>query len=595
MIKCLEYPFDTNFIIKKKKKIRNELLKNEHFICKKIAILGGSTTFEIQKIVDIFLLKYGIKAEFYQSEYNKFYEDVMFRNEELYNFKPDLVYIHTTNKNITSYPDIFSSESSIEEMSNQEIERFTLIWKKLSEELNCSIIQNNFELMNIRELGGVDGLVPQGRNNYILSLNNKLSREYREYKNVYINDINYLSSLHGLDNWFNEFQWYSYGYAVSFESIVHLSANVASICKTIFGIAKKCLVLDLDNTLWGGVIGDDGINGIKIGPESPTGEAYRDFQKYIKKIKQRGIVLAISSKNDYERALEGLEHQDSVLSKDDFLVIKANWNPKSDNIKEIRETINIGFDSLVFIDDNPVERELVKSQLPQVEVPSIGPNILEYLKIIERNNYFDLISLNEDDIGRNSYYKSNMERASSLALFTDYGSFLKSLDMFAEIKTFDEQNIDRIVQLINKTNQFNLTTMRVSISDIQKVIESKNNFGIYGRLRDKYGDNGIITVVGGTIENNELIIDLWLMSCRVLKRTMENTMFDYVVSFCRRNDIDRIIGIYIETEKNKMVSSHYLGLGFKEEKRIDSKVYWSYKINENYIGNEIIKLEGNDD
>ena len=290
-MKELEYPFDSDYILKKKKSLKRQLLEQDNLIEKKVAILGGSTTNDIKLILELFLLNYGIKPIFYESEYNQFYQDAVFGNEELDNFKPDIIYIHTTNRNITKYPNVSMETKEIDNMMEEEYYKFKTIWEKLSKRFNSVIIQNNFEYPYYRLLGNKDASSKYGRVNYITRLNMKFYEYAESNDNFYINDINYLSASYGLDKWTNEFYWHMYKYALEVRAIPTLAFNIAKIIKSIYGKNKKAFALDLDNTLWGGIVGDDGVENIAIGPEVPTGQVFSEFQSYLKNVKENYIVL----------------------------------------------------------------------------------------------------------------------------------------------------------------------------------------------------------------------------------------------------------------------------------------------------------------
>ena len=578
MKKIFEYPLDYEYILRKRKSIKKSLLENKNFIEKKIAILGGSTTSEIKNVLELFLLNENIKPIFFESEYNKFYEDALF-SEELENFFPEIVYIHTNYHNITFFPSIENTEDEVKDLLEKEYDKFKSIWKILEEKFNCIIIQNNFDFPKERIMGNYDRISSNGRINFIDSLNREFIEYAKNNNKFYINDINYLSAQIGLEKWEDSLLWYSYKYAISYEAIPRLCKNVSNIIKAIYGKNKKCIVLDLDNTLWGGVIGDDGLNGIKVGTETAIGEAYTRFQKSIKDIKKLGITLAIASKNEEKIVKEGLNLKEMILKENDFFSIKANWNPKTESIKEIASEINIGLDSIIFLDDNPVEREMVKKQLPEVEVPNIGNDILEYIKHIDQNGFFEIVSFSKEDLERTKYYEDNKERENAKSHFKNYNEFLKSLEMKAEISFAKPIYLDRITQLINKTNQFNLTTKRYTLAEIETIASSKDKVIIYGRLKDKFGDNGLITIVIGSIVGDELHIDLWLMSCRVLKREMESAVLDFLIEYCKKNSIKKIYGYYYKTSKNNMVKDFYKEMGFNTILLEDEKSEWILEIN----------------
>lgn len=587
----LKYPFDSEWILKKKKGIRRELLASgKSFIEKRIAVLGGSTTSDIVAILDLFLLNAGIKAEFYESEYNKYWEDIMFGNEALKTFHPDLVWIHTTRRNLLSLPDIDMSKQEIDDRLDSEYGRFRLMWEKVFLEFNCPIIQNNFEYPYYRLLGNKDVSDIHGMTNYIHRMNSRFYDYAMEQKNFHIHDINYISACYGLDKWSDPFYWCLYKYAVSVPAIPEFSYNLANIVKSIFGRNKKAFVLDLDNTLWGGVIGEDGAERIEIGHENATAEMYTEFQTYLKAHKKIGILLTVNSKNSEENALAGLQRPDSVLRPEDFASIKASWNSKDQNIREIAEELNIGTDSFVFIDDNPAERHIVRQNHPEVSVPEVG-SPETYIHVIDRSGFFEVTSLSADDCKRTEMYAANVQRIKQQAGFENYRDYLLSLEMKADILPFSKTYMTRIAQLTNKSNQFNLTTLRCTQNDVEYFAQDKNHITLYGRLEDKFGDNGVVAVTSGHLENKCFYVDLWLMSCRVLKREMECAMMDTLVEQCRKKGIERIIGYYYPTTKNGMVKDFYGSMGFTlVEQTEDGSTIWEIELDTYSALNHVIKV-----
>lgn len=589
----LRYPFDSSLILKKKKSIKKQLLEEKtNFLNKKIAILGGSTTSNIKLILELFLLDHGIKAEFYESEYNQYWQDVMFDNEELKEFQPDIIFVHTTNRNIINYPKVTDDAETVSKLLESEYEKYVSLWTKIEETYKCPIIQNNFEYPFYRILGNKDATSIYGKTNFITRLNLKFAEYAETHANFYINDINYQSAQFGLDKWTDLFYWYMYKYALSMDAIPTLASNVANIIKAIYGKNKKGLVLDLDNTLWGGIVGDDGVEKIEIGQETATAEAYLEFQEYLKQHKDIGILLNVNSKNEMDNALAGLNHADGALKPEDFIVIKANWEPKSKNIVEIANEINIGVDSLVFVDDNPAERAIVSNYVKNVETPAMD-SVDMYIKTLDHNGYFEVINLSKDDLNKTKMYKENVERTKLLNQFENYGEYLESLKMEAKIEEFIPMYMARIAQLTNKSNQFNLTTKRYTQSEIEDVADSKNHITLYGKLVDIFGDNGVVSVVIGEVKKDELHIDLWIMSCRVLKRDMEFAMMDKLVEKASNENIKKIIGYYYPTAKNAMVKEFYETQGFKKIKEDEEgNTVWEFKINSKYKQkNNYIKVE----
>lgn len=576
-MKELEYPFDNLFILNNKKSLKKSLLNLDNFIQKNIAILSGSTIGEIKNILEIFLLNYGIKANFFEGQYNRFYEEGAFFNKELKEFCPDIIYIHTTNKNISEFPQINDTDDEINLKLDNEFKKFKDIWDNLKAIYNCTIIQNNFELLQYRLMGNMDIYNKNGFLNFINELNQKFYNYARNASNFFINDINYLSAYYGLEKWFENSYWYLYKYALSLEAIPLLCYNIASIIKSLLGKNKKSLILDLDNTLWGGIIADDGLENIKLGLDSPEGMIFYDFQKYIKGLSRLGISLNVCSKNEEDAAYLGFNHRFSILNKNDFISFKANWNEKYKNILEISNEINIGTDSMVFIDDNPVERDIVKNNISDISIIELTKPE-NYLNILDKSNFFELTILSNDDKSRNEFYKANIQRNLNSANFEDYNSYLKSLNMKCEIETVNEKNILRVTQLINKTNQFNFTTKRYTESEIRLILNSEYYFTLSIRLKDKFGDNGIVSVVIASIHSEYVKIDLWVMSCRVFKRNLEFAVFDEIIKKCVDLNVNKIRGIYIPSKKNIIIKDFYNSLGFKKIEQIDNTEFWEYII-----------------
>ncbi len=594
MIKELLYPFDPNYLLENKRRIKKQLLEESSgFIDKKMAILGGSTTTAIRQMMELFLLNNGIRMEFYESEYNKYYEDAVFDNKELEDFAPDIIYVCTSNRNITAYPQIADDEKTVDELLENEYLKFEGIWKSLKKKYHCPIIQNNFEMPMYRLMGNKDASDIHGKVNFIERLNMRFSEYARKNEDFYICDINYISADYGLKNWSDPFYFHMYKYAMNVNAIPYLSFNVANIVKSIFGKNKKGFVLDLDNTLWGGVIGDDGVEGIKVGPEEPEGQFYSEFQRYIREHKQLGLVLNIDSKNDYDNAIAGLKHPDSELSEDDFVEIIANWDPKDKNFAKIADDLNLLPESLVFIDDNPAERHIVTEQLKGVAAPELDLT-QHFIEYIDRNGFFEVTSLSKDDLNRNEMYKENAARARAQASFTDYKDYLLSLKMKGIIKGFEPIYYERISQLSNKSNQYNLTTRRFTVSDIENMANDGQYITLYGKLIDRFGDNGLVSVVIGKMNDDICDIELWIMSCRVLKRDLEYAMMDEFVKRCREKGVKTIRGHYYPTAKNGMVRDFYDLQGFRLMKEdTEGNKEYTLNVDDYRERNEVIDVESN--
>lgn len=588
----LNFPFDGKDIIRRRLALRKQLLADGCVrVKKRIAVLGGSTTNHIVSALELFLLNFGIEPEFYLSEYNKFYEDAVFGNPELDSFDPDVIYIHTTSRNLTMLPESpAETAETVEQKLNDQFAYFKQVWDSLKQHFSCPVIQNNFELPLFRRTGSYDGWSTAGHAAFIQRMNVMLSDYARNTRGLYIHDINYLSAVCGLANWHDAEAWYLYKYAMSTNVIPDFAYSLACIIKSIYGKNHKVIDLDLDNTLWGGVIGDDGQEGIEIGQETAVGQAFSEFQSFIKGYKDYGVLLAVCSKNDEENALLGLNHPCGVLKSTDFVSIKANWEPKNRNIAETAADLSLGLDSFVFIDDNPAECAIIEGQLPMVQTINLS-TVHEAMYKLTRSGFFEVTAVSDDDMHRSEMYAANAQRAAQLRSFESYEDYLLSLDMHAVICGFEPVYIQRITQLTNKSNQFNLTTRRYNEDEIQKVSTSPDHICICGRLLDKFGDNGIVSVVIGRCRNRELDIELWLMSCRVLKRDMELAMLDELVRRAKDKSITRINGFYYKTHKNSMVAELYSSFGFTLDKKLDNgDSEWHLDIEGYENKNKVIKI-----
>lgn len=572
------YPYDKDLLMRKQKSIRRELLvrTDVDYIDKRIAVLCGSTVDDIKNILELFLLDAGIRPQFYQSEYNKFYEDAVFGNAELDEFQPDIIIVFTSMVNIIERPALGDGYDEVKEKLRMEMGRFTRIWEELTKKFPAAvIIQNNMDLSYETGLGSLDAAEHYGLTRFIESLNRDFADYAVSHENFFLHDLHGLAARIGLLKWHDRFQYYAYKLAMSYDVIPEVSLGLAKIIKGLLGKNKKCLVLDLDNTLWGGIIGDDGMEHIEIGHETPTAEAYTAFQEYVLKLKERGVILAVCSKNEEDIAKSGFNHPDSVLHVEDFVSFHANWKPKNINLRTIAEEINIGTDSLVFIDDNPVERQLVRDTMPEVAVPEVDPvDVFSYIRAIEGAGFFEPVTISEDDRKRNESYRGNIQRRSLEESMQTYDDFLQSLEMEAEIDDFRSVYYDRIAQLTNKSNQFNLTTRRYTRADIEQMANDQHYITLYGRLRDKFGDNGLISVVIGEKIDDSLHIRLWLMSCRVLKRGMEQMMLDALAARAAADGCKELIGYYYKTAKNKMVSDLYAVFGFEKIMQSGDDTVW---------------------
>ena len=557
----LRFPFDGPLLLRKQRKLRRALAAEGGKVGKRIAVLGGSTTEKAVDLMDLFLLSEGIQAQFYQCDYARFWEEAVFDNPELLAFNPDLIIVHTTVRNLSVVGSWTPDQAVLDDMLEHDRARFKQVWDSLTSRYACPIIQNNFERPPYRMLGSSDVCDPRGISSYVLRMNEFLYDYVRENSRVYVHDIDYLSARVGLSRWHDQDSWFLYKSAFAMSLTADYAYSVTRIVKALFGKNKKAVVLDLDNTLWSGVVGDDGPEGIVMGSETALGERHRALQEYLRHFPEIGVILAVNSKNDEENALAGLQHEDCLLPPSSFAAIAANWNPKSENMKLLADVLSLGMDSFVFVDDNPAEREIVSMSAPgvtSIDFEDVG----QVARLIDDGGYFEVVSLTDDDAKRAEMYRANAARTQFQASYDDYGAYLDAMEMKCEVNGFDSRYIARIAQLTNKTNQFNLTTLRCTEDDINRFSMNEAAICLSFKLKDKFGDNGLISVVLAECEGDVAHIRLWLMSCRVLKRGVEDFAFNELAQRAIEKNVSKLRGYYYPTKKNGMVKELYPSLGF---------------------------------
>lgn len=409
--------------------------------------------------------------------------------------------------------------------------------------------------------GSFDARMPGSPRAMIERFNLRLIEEVAKQNDMVL-DVAFLANKVGLDRWNDAREWHKAKLASSLDATPLYADHVCRLLAAARGKARKCLVTDLDNTLWGGVIGDDGLDGIKLGQNSAVGEAHVALQRFLLDLRRRGVILAVCSKNEDANArIPFRDHPEMVLKEDHVAVFIANWSDKANNLREIAATLNIGTDSLVFLDDNPVERGQVREVLPEVGVPELTEDPADYISLLANAGYFEAIGLSEEDLARADFYQANAERV-SLEKIGSLEEYLCSLYMVATISPFNAVGRIRIAQLINKSNQFNLTTRRYTEREVEAFEGDPLKYCLQIRLADRFGDNGMISVVIFDKGRNEWSCDTWLMSCRVLGRRVEELVLATVAEAARNAGAKRLTGTYIPTKKNGLVVEHFAKLGF---------------------------------
>jgi FkbH-like protein len=525
----------------------------------RLGIVGSSTTRLITPLLALACFRDGIHAEIYEAEYGLVDQEILDPTSGLRRFSPDVVIVATNWRGTMLEPFHPDPDRGVETL----LTPLRRLWQVCRDQLQCHVIQHSFDLPSHDSTGHLGRAHPGGRARILLRTN--LALHEAAGKGMSVLDLDAVAAEVGRSAWDDPGLWYLAKQHPAPEAIPTLVDHYLMQLRALLGLSKKVLVLDLDNTIWGGVVGEDGVHGLKLGAHSPEGEAHAALQRYALELKQRGVVLAVCSKNNEADAKEPFEkHPEMVLQLSDISVFLANWNDKATNLREISRTLGLGLDSFVFLDDNPTERAWVRSQLPEVAVPEIGGDPSHFLRLLERYHFFDVLALTEEDRQRAADYAANAQRATLLETSENLEDFLSSLDMSATVGQFDDPNLPRITQLVNKTNQFNLTTRRYTEEQLRALAQHPEYCTRWIRLRDRFGDNGLIGVLLAHEDptRDGLEIDLWLMSCRVLGRRIEELMLAELLVAAKARGLPRLVGRYIPTPKNGMVRDLYPRLGF---------------------------------
>jgi FkbH-like protein len=530
----------------------------------RVALLSGTTTDFLELPIRVELDGFGLRCEVHRPNFNTHVSELVDPASSSVQFRPDVAVVLLDLVDVAEWPLAGATETEVQELVTRFVDHWLDLCRTFHTNSGADIILGNLRLPQPAENGNLGRRLPWDRASFVRRINLLLAERSPPF--LHLLDVEFLSSIYGLKNWHDERLWHHAKQSVSLDCIVPLVRDIAGIAATIRGRVTKCIVLDLDNTIWGGVVGDDGVNGIRIGPGTADGEAFQAFQRYLLSLKQRGILLAACSKNEKTAALAPFELLDEmVLKRDDIVSFKASWGPKPDSIREIASELNIGLDSIVFVDDNPAERELVRQSLPEVRVLEVGDDPSQYPMLLSRSGWLETIGITGEDRQKSEQYSANRARTSAQESIVDYDSYLASLGQTAVIRPFEPAQTDRITQLINKTNQFNLTTLRMTRSEVETLATRPDAITAYMRLTDRFGDNGLISVAAGLVADNVLSIDLWLMSCRVFKRGVEFALANHLMKVAASRGVTEVRGVYRPTAKNGLVADFYGELGFSKE------------------------------
>lgn len=527
----------------------------------RIALAGDSSTQFLNQCLRAYAYDEGFNFTIFEADYNQVETQLLDTSSELYEFGPEYIIIFESTQKLEK---LFYKNNSTDFALDFK-QRIANICSTVGTKLKARVIYFNFAEYNDSVFGSFGNSTKASLIYQLRKLNNMLMDLAQQVQNFSVYDFNSLNAYFGKQFCFDPKIYYTSDMVLSIDVLPYVSKGLSDIILAYTGKFRKCLIADLDNTLWGGIIGDDGIENIQIG-DLGIGKAFSDLQTWIKQLKERGIILAVCSKNNEETAKEPFEkHPDMVLRMDDIAMFVANWNNKADNIRYIQSGLNIGFDSMVFIDDNPAEREIVRNNLPQVMVPEMPEDPTLYLDYLKSLNLFETTSFSNEDRERTKLYKEEAGRVAAMKNFTNEDDFLINLEMSSEVRAFDKFNIPRVAQLSQRSNQFNLRTQRYSEQDVMDRNEINGFIPLSFTLKDKFGENGLIAVVVLKNEEDDWFVENWFMSCRVLKRSMENFTLNTMVQKVKEKGGKRIIGEYLPTSKNKMVAKHYEQLGFTEK------------------------------
>jgi len=526
----------------------------------KVALLGDTATQFLATAMKGDAIQRGFSLDLYEAEYNQVERQFLDPTSDLHNFNADYIVVYQSSHKWNEQYSMMSADEQLSLADN----RLAFI-KEICSLTKARIIYLNYAEIEDGVFGSYSNRVESSFTYQVRKMNYLLMQLTHEIANLFICDIVGLQNKYGRDYMFDAAIYTSTEMILSVDAVPLVAGRIIDIISASLGKFKKCLILDLDNTLWGGVIGDDGLEGIQLGHGLGIGKAFTEFQMWVKKLKNRGIIICICSKNDEDKAKEPfLKHPDMILKLDDISVFMANWETKVDNIHAIQQILNIGFDSMVFLDDNPFERNIVRENIPGITVPELPEDPADYLEFVYGENLFETVSYSSADKDRTKQYQVQAMRASSAKTFANESEFLASLNMVSVVEPFNKFNTPRVAQLSQRSNQFNLRTIRYTEGDIEAMSKDDDVIGLTFTLEDKFGDNGLICVVIlKKVDAEALFIDTWFMSCRVLKRGMEDFTLNTIVEVAKSKGYKRVVGEYIPTPKNDMVKNHYSNLGFK--------------------------------
>jgi FkbH-like protein len=556
------------------------------FAIVRLAVLASSTVNHLLPAIRVAGLRRRLMIEIYTGAYGQYRQDLLDPNSSLHNFAPHFVLFSISARDVIAGVPLMATSDAVNETIARSMDELRLLWRKARETFAATIIQQTFLDTSEPVFGSYDRLVPGAPTQVVKQLNDELSKAAVEDSALLL-DVARAGERDGIDAWFDTGNWLHGKLEIAPAAAVLFGEMVARIVAAQRGLSKKCLVFDLDNTLWGGVIGDDGLEGLVLGEGSAVGEAHLALQRYAKRLKERGVILAVCSKNDPAIAESAFrDHREMLLRRPDISAFLANWDDKAENLKAIATQLNIGLDSLVFVDDNPVERARIRQGLPMVAVPELPKDIANYVRCLADAGYFETVAFTSEDRQRTEQYAANAEREAYRKISGSMDDFLRGLQMSVVFGQFRTADLVRVTQLFNKTNQFNTTTRRYTSEEVANFATGNETMTLQFRLLDKYGDNGLVSAM--ILQPNPNLpevfeIDNWVMSCRVFGRQLEFEALNIAVEQARRRGIKAFHAAYIPTLKNGVISELYPSLGFSpvsDETPRNGAKYWSLDLAE---------------
>ncbi len=574
-----------SYFLNKAKKLGDNNFNNKI----RVAILSSFTINGLEESLRVKLYEKKIDCMTYVGGYNQFNQEILDVSSKLYKFSPDLTFLildtQSTLGNLFHEPYSVSS-SERKKIFDEKFDDLKNLVHSFTNQTKSKLVVMNFSIPSYSPYGIFETKVVDGLHNSIKKLNENLANEFLKNDSVYIFDFNSFVNQYGEKNIFDVKQFLFGDIKVSLDYIPNLADELTGYIFAVLGLTKRCIVLDLDNTLWGGIVGEDGYDGIKLGADA-QGNSFIEFQKYLLSLHQRGILLAINSKNNPDDALDVItNHPDMILRKEHFACMKINWNDKVSNMIDIAKELNFGLDYLVYFDDDPVNRDFMKSSLPDVLTVELPTDPSQYATILKNMKEFNVLKITDEDAKRGQMYVQQKNRQEFERSVTNLDEFLKQLRLKVTIKEADKFSIPRISQLTLKTNQFNLTTKRYQEEDIKNFVEDKNIEIGYAQVEDKFGDNGITSVFILNKKNpKEWYLDTFLLSCRVMGRDIEKSIMSYIISRAKKDDVTIIKANYLPTKKNKPIEDFLPDCGF--QKNEDG---WIINVNNKFKSPDFIEV-----